>query len=386
MLIRKRPDILYSAVTPKSEYLSRRRFLAGTAAGLVLPGPFAYAAKLEAQKSSFSTSGAADSPQGHHELQQLLRVRNRQGGSRPIPPRKLQDQPWQVSVEGLCAKAGKVRHRCDSSSWRRSRSASTGIRCVEAWSMVMPWIGFPLVGTDQAVGADAKAKYVEFETLLRLRSRCPGAARSGVPLARTSKGCEWTRRCTRSRCSASACTARRCRIRTARRFVSWCRGSTASRASNRSSRSGSSTSSRSNTWKIMNRREYGFYSNVNPQVDHPRWTQATERRIGEFFKRKTLMFNGYADQVASPVSGDGSQEILLKFMPSPIAQPLVEAGCIPRLPHAARVAAGQRRSGAIWARIRIEYITRATGDWTMRFLLITLSITPLRRILARSRT
>ncbi len=66
-----------------------------------------------------------------------------------------------------------------------------------------------------------------------------------------------------------------------------------------------------NTWQESQPQEYGFYSNVNPTVDHPRWTQATERRIGEFFRRKTLMFNGYAEQVAEPVRGDGPEEELL---------------------------------------------------------------------------
>ena len=73
-----------------------------------------------------------------------------------------------------------------------------------------------------------------------------------------------------------------------------CRGSTASRAPSRSSGSASSSGSRSTRWQESAPQEYGFYSNVNPTVDHPRWSQATERRIGEFFRRKTLMFNGYA--------------------------------------------------------------------------------------------
>ena len=82
------------------------------------------------------------------------------------------------------------------------------------------------------------------------------------------------------------------------RFVWWFRGSTASRESRPSCTSRWSSSSRSSTWTKAAPNEYGFYSNVNPNVDHPRWSQANERRIGEFFKRHTLMFNGYGDQVA----------------------------------------------------------------------------------------
>jgi methionine sulfoxide reductase catalytic subunit len=98
-----------------------------------------------------------------------------------------------------------------------------------------------------------------------------------------------------------------CRTRTARRCDWSCPGSTVSRAPNRWCESASSRSSRSTAGKPRRRSEYGFYSNVNPEVDHPRWTQASERRLGEdglFAKRRpTLMFNGYAEQVASLYTG-----------------------------------------------------------------------------------
>ncbi len=82
----------------------------------------------------------------------------------------------------------------------------------------------------------------------------------------------------------------------------WCRGSTASKASSRSSRS-SWWKAAADNLEHADSHEYGFYSNVNPKVDHPRWSQAKERRIGEFAKRKTLKFNGYGDQVASLYNG-----------------------------------------------------------------------------------
>ena len=134
------------------------------------------------------------------------------------------------------------------------------------------------------------------------------------------------------------------------------------------------------------RSEYGFYSNVNPSVDHPRWSQATERRIGEFFKRKTLMFNGYGDQVASLYAGMDLEEELLRLdalrpMPSDRTIQLgAQAGRVPGRPRA-------RSAWLVWAALTgnlsanpLSDITNETGVWTLRFLCITLAITPLRRL------
>ncbi len=176
------------------------------------------------------------------------------------------------------------------------------MRCVEGWSMVIPWVGYSVERADQACRADRQGEVRRVH-----HPRGPGAdARRAIRrcwTGPTSKACAWTRPCTRSPSSASACTARRCRTRTARRCAWWCRGSTASRAASPSSRSASPSSSPRPPGTWPSRSEYGFYSNVNPQVDHPRWSQAKERRIGEFGKRPTLMFNGYADQVASLYTG-----------------------------------------------------------------------------------
>ena len=103
--------------------------------------------------------------------------------------------------------------------------------------------------------------------------------------------------------SPSGCTGRCCRTRTARRSGWSCPGSTASRASSRSCGIRLAAKQPVSSWQASAPQEYGFYSNVNPDVDHPRWSQARERRIGEFLKRKTLMFNGYADQVAGLYAG-----------------------------------------------------------------------------------
>ena len=109
--------------------------------------------------------------------------------------------------------------------------------------------------------------------------------------------------CTRWRCCGGHVWRIAAAIRMARPCGWWCRGSTDSRASNRWSKSGWWSSQPPTTWNITNSHEYGFYSNVNPQVDHPRWSQGNERRLGELRRRPTLMFNGYGDQVAQLYAG-----------------------------------------------------------------------------------
>ena len=122
-----------------------------------------------------------------------------------------------------------------------------------------------------------------------------------------------------------------------------------------------------NSWQLSAPNEYGFYSNVNPERDHPRWSQARERRIGEFLMRPTLMFNGYGDQVASLYCRNGSEEILLK--------PLVFAAAL--VPFALLIWRGF--NGDLSADPLVE-ITNETGIWTLRFVVITLAITPIRRV------
>ena len=159
-----------------------------------------------------------------------------------------------------------------------------------------------------------------------------------------------------------------------------------------------------NAWNVLQPSEYGFYANVNPEVDHPRWSQGRERRIGEFFRRKTLMFNGYADQVAGLYAGMDLEEVLLtpaacglwlsatarvpvrcRPVEAPARQPaamhmkvvkrLVFVLCL--APFAWLVfAAFTDRLGAN----PIDAITDETGTWTLRFLVATLAVTPLRRL------
>ena len=178
--------------------------------------------------------------------------------------------------------------------------------------MVIPWVGFPLARPAQAARADVAARSTSRSRRCSTRSRCPGQQRRRPRLAVRRGPAHRRGHAPARRSSRSACTARRCPTRTARRCGWSCPGSTASRASSRSSRSASPRSSRATTWNVAAPDEYGFYANVNPEVDHPRWSQATERRIGEFERRPTLPFNGYADQVAQPLRGHGPAPELLR--------------------------------------------------------------------------
>ena len=189
------------------------------------------------------------------------------------------------------------------------------LRCVEGWSMVIPWVGYSLAELIKHVEPTGNAKYVEFVTLAdpKTDARPCGSRVLDWPYVEGLRMDEAMHPLTllalRHVRRGAAEPERRAGAR-------WsCRGSTASRAASRSSRSASSRSSRRPAGTSARRNEYGFYSNVNPKVDHPRWSQATERRIGEdgFFakKRPTLMFNGYEAQVGSLYAGHGPEEELL---------------------------------------------------------------------------
>jgi sulfoxide reductase catalytic subunit YedY len=299
MLIRKAPDLLYSEVTPKAEYLSRRRFLTGTAAGLALPGVAAYAAKLAAQKSSFSTT------EQQTPLKDITTYNNYYefGTNKEDPARyakEFRTNPWQVSVEGLCSKPQKY----DIDGLTKLAPLEERIyrlRCVEAWSMVVPWIGFSLSELIKRAEPTNKAKYVAFETYydakqmpLAKDARIPLPYREGLrmdeamhPLTLLSFGLYGEMLPPQNGAPV-------------RLVVPWKYGFKSIKSIVKIKFVDSEPPI---TWSIMSSREYGFYSNVNPQVNHPRWSQASERRIGEFFKRKTLMFNGYGDQVASLYQG-----------------------------------------------------------------------------------
>ena len=168
--------------------------------------------------------------------------------------------------------------------------------------MVIPWIGFPLADLLKQVEPTSKAKYVAFATLRR-PAEMPGQRQRGARVAVRRRPAHRRGDASADDPRRRASTARRCRTQNGaplRLVVPWKYGFKGIKSIVRISLVEKQPPT---SWNIANAREYGFYSNVNPTVDHPRWRQSRERRIGEFVRRPTLMFNGYGDQVASLYTG-----------------------------------------------------------------------------------
>jgi methionine sulfoxide reductase catalytic subunit len=303
MLIRNAPRIRSSEITPRQVYLNRRRFLsglAGAAAAGGLLGGAALAAKLEPlKKSPFSISekpNALRDITGYNNYYEFGT-----GKEQPaVNARNFKTSPWTVSVEGLCNKPKKF----DIDQILKLAPLEERIyrmRCVEAWSIVVPWVGYSLSELLKQVEPTAKAKYVAFETYYDAR-QMPLGRMAGIDLPYV----EGLRLDEAMHPLALLCTGLYGETlppqngAPVRLVVPWKYGfkSIKSIAKIKLVEKQPPT-----TWSLSNAREYGFYSNVNPQVTHPRWTQASERRLGEFRKRETLMFNGYGEQVASLYAG-----------------------------------------------------------------------------------
>ena len=208
--------------------------------------------------------------------------------------------PWTVSVEGAVNKP-KV---YDFDTIMKMAPLEERIyrhRCVEGWSIVVPWVGFSLSALIKQVEPTAKAKYVAFQTLLD-KKQMPEARHAGIPLPYV----EGLRMDEAMHPLALLCTGMFGETlppqdgAPVRMILPWKYGFKSVKSIVKIRLVGGMPPT---SWNMANAPEYGFYSNVNPHVDHPRWSQASERRLGEFRKRPTLMFNGYGDQVASMYNG-----------------------------------------------------------------------------------
>ena len=300
------PIILPSEITSESIYRQRREFIRGSAA-LALAAALPSLAVTSEAKAEFSlwrrlTSQGDEVPNTWKEITTYNNFYEF-GTSKEDPAKNahsLQTRPWTVSVEGECRRP-KI---WDIDALLNAFPAEERIyrlRCVEGWSMVIPWQGFALADLIRQAEPTGKAKYVEFVTLQDSK-QMPGQRWSVLdwpyleglrldeamnPLAILATGLY----------GKSLPNQNGAPIRL---VVPWKYGfkSAKSIVKVRFVEKQPTTA-----WMAAAPREYGFYSNVNPEVDHPRWSQARERRIGEFRKRKTLLFNGYADQVAQMYSG-----------------------------------------------------------------------------------
>ncbi len=284
-------------ITPKEVYLSRRKWL-GAAAGLALP--LGAATKLgPLSKSPFSTSEEQTSYKDVTTYNNFYEF----GTQKDEPARNAKNfrtRPWTVAVEGAAAKPRTF----DIEEILKLAPLEERIyrlRCVEGWSMVIPWVGFPLAALLKQVEPLSKAKYVAFQSLWDPK-QMPQGRHAGIPLPYVEglRIDEAMHPLTILSVGLYGEILPNQNGAPLRLVVPWKYGfkSLKSIVKIRLVEKQPPT-----TWNIANSREYGFYSNVNPEVDHPRWSQARERRIGEFFKRKTLRFNGYGGQVASLYAG-----------------------------------------------------------------------------------
>jgi len=208
-------------------------------------------------------------------------------------------RPWTVKVEGLVNKPKT--YDIDTLLKLHLEERIYRMRCVEGWSMVIPWIGLPLSTVLNDVQPNSKAKFVEFTSLLDPK-RFPGQQRNVLdwPYVEGLRMDEAMHPLTILSMGLYGETLPNQDGAPIRLVVPWKYGFKGIKAIVKIKLVDKQPVS---TWTKSGPNEYGFYSNVNPDVDHPRWSQAKERRIGEFIKRPTLMFNGYGDQVASMYTG-----------------------------------------------------------------------------------
>jgi sulfoxide reductase catalytic subunit YedY len=296
VLIRHPDDMPASAITDERVYESRRRFLgrtglalAATAAGSLLP-------------RAALARGPQDEPT---PLEDVIGYNNfYEFGTGKDDPAKhahtLKTRPWTVTVDG---EVHRPRTFDIDELWRGfpPEERVYRLRCVEAWSMVIPWLGFPVRDLLNAVEPTSQAKFVEFTTLLD-PDQMPGQRRNVLPWPYV-EGLRLDEALHPLALLALGLYGKALPNQNGapvRLVVPWKYGfkSVKSIVRIRLVREQPAT-----TWNAVAPREYGFYANVNPEVDHPRWSQARERRIGELRRRETLPFNGYADQVASLYRG-----------------------------------------------------------------------------------
>jgi len=311
MLIKRPNPVPPSDITARSLYRNRRDFMRtgavlGAAAGLAaagigIPRLARAGTKLsDLRHSALSTTGEELTP-----LKDVTTYNNYYefGTGKDDPSEnahKLRVRPWSVAVEGEVAKP-KVYDVDELLKLAPLEERVYRMRCVEGWSMVIPWVGYSFSELVKRVQPTSKAKYVQFISLAD-PAQMPGVK---LPVLDWPYS-EGLRMDEAMHPLTILCLGLYGEVlpnqdgAPVRVVIPWKYGF----------KSGKSIvkirfveTEPKTTWALANAREYGFYSNVNPQVDHPRWSQARERRIGEFSKRATLMFNGYGDQVASLYAG-----------------------------------------------------------------------------------
>jgi sulfoxide reductase catalytic subunit YedY len=306
MLIKQAPDIRSSEITPKSVYLRRREFIQASAAALVAAGMGSFADTVAAQggglaklpnvkKSPLSTNEAPSLYEHITSYNNFYEFAPGAGDGPKTNSKNFKARPWKIRIDGEVAKPADY----DVDDLIKQSSLEERIyrfRCVEAWSFVIPWVGIPMAEVINKVQPTAKAQFVEFTTAVDTGK---------FPMQRTDL-LEWPYveglRLDEAKHPLTLLTVglygevlpaqNGAPIRL---VVPWKYGFKGAKSLVRIR---FVEKQPLNTWQKMARNEYGFYANVNPMVDHPRWSQARERRLPSFVaNRATQMFNGYADQV-----------------------------------------------------------------------------------------
>ncbi len=312
MLIHRGTDIPSSEITSESLYHNRREFIkmASAALGIAASSTFvsacaptsASSAALQQKLGPFDTS---ETPTPYEDITTYNNYY--EFGVDKADPAKnsknFKPRPWKVTVEGMVKKPASY----DLDVLIKGIALQDRIyrmRCVEAWSMVIPWMGFPLAELIKRLEPLPSAKFVEFKTLVD-PNQYPEQRRSlfkvlDWPYIEGLRMDEATNPLTLIATGIYGKPIPNQNGAPLRLVTPWKYGFKGIKAIVNIRFTDKQPV---NTWQIQAAQEYGFYANVNPNVDHPRWTQARERRIGEFFRRPTLMFNGYSEQVAHMYAG-----------------------------------------------------------------------------------
>ena len=303
MLIRRPPDIKASEITPEALYLRRREFIAAAGAAVAfavlpravwgLPGTWHPASGIPQREDKLTPFQDVTTYNNYYEF----------GTGKDDPAHNagsFRTRPWTVEIGGEVARP--ARYDVDEILRRfPPQERVYRMRCVEAWSMVIPWMGFPLRDLISFVQPTARARFVEFTTL-HAPDQMPGQRRGVLPWPYV-EGLRMDEALHPLAILATGLYGRTLPNQNGaplRLVVPWKYGFKGIKAIVRIRFVAEQPM---NTWNVSAPDEYGFYANVNPDVDHPRWSQARERRIGEFLRRPTLPFNGYGDQVAQLYAG-----------------------------------------------------------------------------------
>jgi len=296
MLIRRPSDLPASEITDQSLFWNRRDFLKAAGLGAAAVGGLLPSMNLLSRRSDEDKLTPWEDVTGYNNYYEF-------GTGKDDPARQaggLRTKPWKVDIAGE-VKRPAVYDLGDLLKPFTPVERVYRMRCVEGWSMVIPWLGIPLGGIIDRLEPTSKAKYVEFTTLLDPQ-QMPGQQRGVLewPYVEALRMDEARHPLTLMVTGVYGKPLPNQNGAPLRLIVPWKYGFKGGKSIVKIRFRETQPQT---TWNIAAPDEYGFFANVNPEVDHPRWSQSRERRIGQLFKRKTLMFNGYGDQVASLYAG-----------------------------------------------------------------------------------